>query len=133
MDIRRGLVVVAFVVAVFSLLGGVALAHHSRAAYSSEDVTLEGTVTNFVWRNPHVQIVFDVKNENGEIEQWKGELSAVTSMIAAGLVRNTFKPGDVIRVSARTADSGEHFAVLGSIWRGDGTKILDGNYRSETR
>lgn len=133
MDIRRGLIVFTFAVAALSILGGASFAHHARSAYSAEDVMLEGTVTEFIWRNPHVQIAFDVKGEDGEVLNWKGELSAVTSMIAAGLGRTTFKPGDEIRVTARTASSGEPFAVLGSIWRGDGTKVLDGNYREETR
>ena len=132
MDIRRGLVIAAFVLAVSSMLGSVALAHHARSAYSEQDVVLEGTVTDYVWRNPHVQIAFDVTEANGEVRNWKGELSAVTSMIAAGLSRTTFQPGDQIRVEARTANSGEPFAVLGSLWK-NGEKILDGDYRNETR
>jgi hypothetical protein len=131
-DIRRGLVVLAVVVAVSSMLGSVALAHHARSAYSEEDVMLEGVVVGFTWRNPHVQLAFDVTDENGKTETWRGELSAVTSMIAAGLNRNTFKAGDAVTVEARIANSGEPFAVLGSLWK-DGTKVLDGEYRSETR
>ena len=60
MDIRRILVVVA----VFSLLGGVAVAHHARSAYTDNDVTLEATVTDFLWRNPHAQVVFEVKGQD---------------------------------------------------------------------
>ena len=84
MDIRRGLVVVAVVVAVSIMLGSVAVAHHARSAYSEEDVILEGVVVSFTWRNPHVQVAFDVTDESGKTETWRGELSAVTSMIAAG-------------------------------------------------
>jgi hypothetical protein len=132
LNIRKGLVVAAVVVAVTSMLGSVAMAHHARSAYSEEDVTLEGVVVGYSWRNPHVQIAFDVTDENGKTETWRGELSAVTSMIAAGMNRNTYKPGDQIRVEARTAISGEPFAVLGTLWK-DGEKILDGAYRLETR
>ncbi len=132
MDIRRGLVVVAVVVAVSAMLGSVAVAHHARSAYSEEDVILEGVVVDFTWRNPHVQLAFDVTDESGKTETWRGELSAVTSMIAAGLNRTTFRPGDHVKVEARIANSGEPFAVLGSLWKGD-TKVLDGEYRSLTR
>ncbi len=132
MDIRRGFVVVAVVVAVSVMLGSVAVAHHARSAYSEEDKIMEGVVVSFTWRNPHVQLAFDVTDESGTTETWRGELSAVTSMIAAGLNRNTFRPGDAVRVEARTANSGEPFAVLGSLWKGD-TKVLDGDYRSLTR
>ena len=83
MDIRRGLVVLAVVVAVSSMLAGVAVAHHARSAYSAELHTLEGVVVGYTWRNPHVQLAFDVTDESGNSETWRGELSAVTSMIAA--------------------------------------------------
>ena len=120
-------------VLVVSPLGGAVQAHHSRAAYATEEITLEGVVTQYVWRNPHVFLIFDVTGDSGEVVRWSGELSAVTSMIAAGLSRNSFKPGDTVRVNAQAALTGEPFSVLGSIWQGDGTKVLDGDYRSETR
>ena len=108
-------------------------AHHGAAAFDvGNEITLTGTVTEWIWSNPHCLLRFDVTDENGKTETWRGELSAVTSMIAAGLNRNTFKKGDAIKVEARIANSGEPFAVLGSLWK-DGTKILDGEYRSETR
>ena len=129
MDIRRILVVVT----VFSLLGGVAVAHHARSAYSEEDVTLVGTVSEFVWRNPHAQVVFDVKATDGEVVTWRGEYSSVTSMMAAGFTRNTFRPGDVIRFEARVATSGAPYAVLGGAWTEDGTQIIQSGYTEETR
>ncbi len=129
MDIRRILVVVA----VFSLFGGVATAHHARSAYSEEDVTLVGTVTEFVWRNPHAQVVFEVKAADGEVVTWRGEYSSVTSMMAAGFSRNTFRPGDVIRFEARVATSGAPYAVLGGAWAEDGTEIVQTGYTEDTR
>lgn len=104
-----------------------------RAAYSGEEITLKGVVTQYVWRNPHIYLIFDVKGDSGEVVRWSGELSTVTSMIAAGLARDSFKPGDAIRVNVQPAHTGEPFGLLGSIWRQDGTKMLDGDYRSETR
>ena len=120
-------------VAVFSLLGSVAVAHHARSAYSDEDVTLEATVTDFLWRNPHAQVVFEVKGPDGEPVTWRGEYSSVTSMMAAGMNRNTFKPGDVVKFEARVATSGAPYAVLGAAWRADGTLIVEGDYTDETR
>ena len=133
MSIRGTFVLVAFAVLVVFPLGGAIEAHHSRAAYGSEEITLEGVVTEYVWRNPHIFLLFDVKGDSAEVVRWSGELSAVTSMIAAGLSRDSFKPGDAIRVNALPALTGEPFSLLGSIWRGDGTKVLDGDYRDETR
>ncbi len=133
MDIRRIVIVMAFVVAVSSILGGVAVAHHARSAYSSEDVVLEGTVTDFIWRNPHAQLVFEVKNADGEAIEWRGEYSSVTSMMAAGMTRNTFKKGDAVKVEARVATSGAPYAVLGAAWSEDGTLLVQGDYTDVTR
>ena len=132
MTMRHRLAVATFLALLLGPLGAPASAHHSRAAYADDEITLEGTVTGYIWRNPHVQIQFDVRSANGEVEHWSGELSAVTSMIAAGLARDTFQPGDTIRVEAQPARSGDPFCVLGSIWK-NGEKVLDGNYRAETR
>ena len=34
------------------------LAHHGNAAWSTNEVTLKGTVVDYVWRNPHVLLVW---------------------------------------------------------------------------
>ena len=133
MDMRRIVFVVAVVVTVFSILGGLAVAHHARSAYASEDVTLEGTVTDFIWRNPHAQLVFEVTGADGEVVEWRGEYSSVTSMMAAGMTRNTFKKGDAVKVEARVATSGAPYAVLGAAWSADGTLLVQSNYTRETR
>lgn len=80
-----------------------AFAHHGRASYSKETVTLQATVTEFRFVNPHVQIYFDVTNEAGEIEHWQGELTAPNKLARAGWGKSTFKPGDRIRISGFAA------------------------------
>ncbi|PYS19572.1 MAG: hypothetical protein DMG11_31525, partial [Acidobacteria bacterium] len=45
-----------------------AFAHHGNSAYDEQArVTIKGTVTEFVWTNPHSQIYLDVKDKNGKI------------------------------------------------------------------
>ena len=43
------------------------LAHHGTSNYSTtaQTITLSGTVTEFVWSNPHVYVLFDVKDAAG--------------------------------------------------------------------
>ena len=63
-------------VLIFSLLfvSGPLLAHHGEANYdTTKIVSIKGTVTKFLFVNPHVQISMDVKNDKGEIENWVGE------------------------------------------------------------
>ncbi len=46
-------------------------AHHGNAAFdTSKKLTLKGTVTEWVWANPHCWLKFDVKNDKGEVTHW---------------------------------------------------------------
>src|SRR5215468_1703689 len=60
------------------LLSGPPLsAHHSAALFDvSKTLTLNGTITRVDWRNPHVVMVVDVKNETGTSSTWEFETGA---------------------------------------------------------
>jgi Family of unknown function (DUF6152) len=55
----------------FVLLSGTAGAHHNMSALYdfNNRVTLNGTLTKFDWRNPHIQLIVEVSN-NGQMETW---------------------------------------------------------------
>ena len=94
---QRSIIAALTMAAVFTLLGGVVSAHHGRAGYIDPS-TVKGTVTSVEWKNPHCFINFDVKDEKGTVVHWVGELSAPQTMLAAGVNKNTLKPGDEIVV-----------------------------------
>ncbi|HEX5230217.1 MAG TPA: DUF6152 family protein [Bryobacteraceae bacterium] len=50
-------------------------AHHGTgASYDlSHPITLEGTVTEFHYANPHPQLFFDVTDDKGEVTHWSAE------------------------------------------------------------
>ena len=50
------------------------LAHHGFAAYSNERITVQATMTELRFVNPHVQLYFDITNTDGEIERWQAEM-----------------------------------------------------------
>ncbi len=76
-----------------------ALAHHSHAMFDmSREVTVTGTVTNYSYRNPHVFLHLDVKNDKGEVTSWAVEMSNISNMQSRGIYLSTFKPGDVVTV-----------------------------------
>jgi hypothetical protein len=133
MKTRRILAVVAFAVMVSIMLGGAVSAHHSRAGYSEKQIPLKGTVTSVSWRNPHIWINFDVKDATGKVVKWAGELSSTTSMMAAGMGRDTLKPGDEIVVNIAPAENGSPQGLLSSVNRADGTVVVSPNYRRDTR
>ena len=63
------------VTAAICAVAGPAFAHHGTAAFDlSQQITVKGTVTEFVFANPHSLVHFDVKNDKGEVERWMAEL-----------------------------------------------------------
>lgn len=125
MNILQTLTVRALVcVLAFAVFEGVLSAHHGRPGYETE-VALSGVVTEVRWRNPHVIIFFDVKDDAGKTVQWFGELSSVTTVIAEGMSRNILRPGDEIAITGRSAGGGTLHTVLRSIVKADGTVVLE--------
>ena len=107
------------------LVSGPLLAHHGEANYdTSKVVTVKGTVTDFQFINPHVQVFMDVKNDKGEIEKWAGEARS-PSMLGriGGWDKNTIKIGDVITASGHRTKNGTNFLRLITIVLPDGREM----------
>ena len=102
-------------------------AHHGEANYdTTKVVTVKGTVTDFQFINPHVQIALDVKNDKGEIEKWIGEARS-PSMLGriGGWDKNTIKVGDAITASGHRTKNGANFLRLMKIVLPDGREMPD--------
>lgn len=53
------------------LIAPAALAHHSHAMFDqSQEVTIDGTVSNYVFSNPHAFLYVDVAEESGETVEY---------------------------------------------------------------
>jgi len=77
-----------------------ALAHHSFTMFDqSKTVTLEGTVKDFRWTNPHVFIQLLVKNNQGTEDEWSIEMTSPEHLSRAGWRPGTLKPGDKVTLS----------------------------------
>ena len=100
-----------------SLVVSVSLfAHHGNAAYEAKTITLKGTVTAWLWTNPHVLLKLDVKDDSGNVVHWVGELVAPSNMINFGFTAGTLKPGDEITiVTSDVSRSGAPIARLAQI------------------
>ena len=92
----KTLVVRAFAI-VALVSGAVPLsAHHSWPVNNSRLVTVKGTVTEFMWGNPHPMITLEVRTNDGVIEKWLVGGPATNRMEANGWSKTTIKPGDMI-------------------------------------
>ena len=96
------LLLVGFPTASFPLL-----AHHGNAAYDTEkSVTVKGTVTEYIWANPHVFLKVDAKDESGNTLHWVIEAQNAVTQASAGWSNATFKPGDQVIVDVTPARNG---------------------------
>jgi uncharacterized protein DUF6152 len=99
-------------------------AHHGTAAYDEVNpITLKGTVTEFMWGNPHSQIKFGVKDEKGTVVHWISETFGPGKLARDGWTRNILKPGDQVTVTLSPAKDGTHEGLLRLLVLPDGRQL----------
>ncbi len=84
------------------------LAHHGTGVAYEEDkwMTLKGTVTEWLWSNPHCGILFDVTDDQGNVVHWGAELGNPHQLSAAGFSKDVLKPGDKVTIIGHPSRSG---------------------------
>lgn len=94
-----------------------ATAHHSTLAeYEAEaPIQIEGVVTEFVFKNPHCVIYFEVTDEEGKVTNWYGEGSAATLLRRRGWNDKSLKTGDIVRVSGDSSRDGSAKVVFNQV------------------
>jgi hypothetical protein len=85
-----------------------AAAHHSFAMFDQKKiVTLEGTVHEFQWTNPHAFLEIDVP-DGGKTTRWSLELNSPNNLKRQGWSRSAVKPGDQVTVRMNPLRDGQH-------------------------
>jgi Family of unknown function (DUF6152) len=83
------------------------VAHHGAASFDTEkELTLKGTVTEWIWANPHCFLKFDAMDDTGAVRNWAVETQNPTDMSKRGWRRNSFKVGDVVTVTLQAVKNG---------------------------
>ena len=84
-----------------------AVAHHGSATFDTgKKLVLEGTVTEWVWSNPHCFLKFDVREQDAATRSWTVETSNPTDMVNRGWSRRSFKAGDRVTVTVEPVKNG---------------------------
>ena len=111
---------------VLSILVAPLYAHHGRGATydMKKRVTLKGTVSQVAWRNPHVVIYMDVKDETGKVVTWGFENAGVSQLAQEGYNRNTLKIGQEITAIVNPAVNGAATAIVVKVILADGKEIM---------
>jgi hypothetical protein len=85
-------------------LPAILAAHHGLAVFDSANpITLQGTVTEFHFTNPHCIVDFDV-NDKGQVVKWQGEMTSPLHL--KGWTPTSLEPGDTITVTGYRAKTG---------------------------
>ena len=116
-------------VTLFVVLAGVVAAsgslaaHHGAAAFENDPakrLVLKGTVTEWIWANPHTFLQFDVKSDSGEVVHWVVEASNPPDMVNRGWTIRSFKVGDPVTVTVRPVKSGKPVGSIVQVQFADG-------------
>lgn len=121
----RTLLAVSLLASVLGLTKA-ALAHHSFSAEFDvgRPVTLEATVKDFEWTNPHAWIHVEVADAAGATQAWAVEMLGVNSLVRQGLTPRTVKAGDKLTISGYGARNGTNTANATRISRTDTGETL---------
>jgi hypothetical protein len=111
-----------------------AVAHHSFAMFDAEKtVTLEGTVKEFEWVNPHAWLRILVSDEKtgGKPVVWAVELSSPSRLITMGMRADSVKPGDAVSVTFHPMRDGARGGQFIQAVLPGGKQVLRANARDE--
>jgi hypothetical protein len=98
------------------------LAHHSYAMFDmSQTVTLQGTIRDFQWTNPHSWIWIDVPDAKGVAQQWGIEGMSPNYLARRGWSKHTLKAGDKVSVLIHPLKGAEHGGSFMSVTLADGS------------
>ena len=83
------------------------LAHHGYIQYDTDKkVTLKGTVTRWLWSNPHCLLQLDVTDDSGHVAHWIAETENPSTLTRVGWTEKSLKPGDQITLTALPVKTG---------------------------
>ena len=100
------------------------VAHHGAATFDTVgEITIKGTVTEWVWSNPHSILRLEVKAADGTVKTWSVASANIADLSKRGWSRRLFKPGDEVTVLIQPAKSGEPVGMIRNVTLADGQKF----------
>src|SRR5882672_1247385 len=102
-------------------------AHHGSTAYETTKALVfkQATVTRVLWANPHVIILFDAKDDKGNVEHWNAEAGTPSTLKLSGWSQNSVEIGDVITVYIYQSKTGNKVGRLNKLVLADGKELKD--------
>ena len=118
----------AFVAATIAVLASTTLAaHHGNASFdTSRQVTLKGTVTEWIWANPHCFLKIDAMDDTGSARNWALETQNPTAMTQRGWSRKAFNIGDQVTVVLEAVKNGAPIGRIAKFTLANGSTLSAG-------
>jgi hypothetical protein len=117
----------ALVLAAVLATAPVARAHHSAAAFDrTQTVSLEGVVTRYEWKSPHVYLWLAAPGADGATVEWEVEGQPPAVLRRVGWSQDTFKVGDRIEATGHPARNAQRKGLLLASLKRAGTTLFDG-------
>ena len=109
--------ILSLMLAVISIVSPLTLAHHSFASTFKigEKITIQGVVSKYSFKNPHVLLYTNVTSDDGSVTEWVSEGASATSVRRRGLDRDTFKEGDLVRITGDRTHDGSPMTSIDKI------------------
>ena len=110
-----------------------ASAHHSFAMFdASKSVTLQGTVKEFEWTNPHSWLRVTVNDEKtGKPLLWALELSSPARLTTMGMHADSVKVGDQVSVTFHPMRDGTRGGQFVQATLPGGKQVIRANAKDE--
>lgn len=119
---RKGLLISAGVLGFASVAG----AHHSFSMFIMEkEVTINGTVKEFQWTNPHIWIQVIVPDADGKTVEWSIEGNSPSTLSRQGWTKRSLKPGDPITMVVHPMRDGSPGGSIVKVMTADGKVVGD--------
>src|SRR5260370_15135128 len=117
----------AFVVVGLMTVDILLLRRQGPAAFENEKkLVLKGTVTEWLWSNPHCLLQFDVKGDDGKAAHWIGETQNPVSMTNVGWSKTAIKTGDEVTVTILPVKNGMPLERVVSVQLPNGQTLISG-------
>jgi hypothetical protein len=116
------------VVAISAVGVTAASAHHSGAMFdASKQMTLEGTVKEFQFTNPHSWVQLNVQDASGKVTEWSLETGGLSSLYKRGVRKTSLKPGDKVTAVVNPLKNGSPGGSIRTVTGADGKNIIGGD------
>ena len=118
-----------FVFAMICPAAGTLFAHHSfQAEYDrNQAVTVQGSVKEFEWTNPHARLYVDSRDDHGQVATWNFELGSPNILRRMGWNKESLHPGDAVTVEGYRAKDGSNLANARKVTTADGKQVFAGS------